>query len=99
MYLANDVIQNSRKKGPEYGKEFGLVLRKVFEHLSTVEYDEKMKGSLGRILTIWGERGMYDELQITEFRQAWGKFSYKVILFVYLFNCSSAFGKVCNKTI
>lgn len=26
MYLANDVIQNSKKKGPEYGKEFGVVL-------------------------------------------------------------------------
>ncbi|KAL1450791.1 hypothetical protein WDU94_003111 [Cyamophila willieti] len=30
MYLANDVIQNSKKKGPEYGKEFGHVLRRAF---------------------------------------------------------------------
>ncbi|KAK4876620.1 hypothetical protein RN001_009126 [Aquatica leii] len=70
MYLANDVIQNSRKKGPEYGREFGIVLRKAFEHLSTVGYDDKMKASLTRLLAIWDERGMYDELQITEFKQA-----------------------------
>ncbi|KAF5288190.1 hypothetical protein FQA39_LY03958 [Lamprigera yunnana] len=70
MYLANDVIQNSRKKGPEYGKEFGVVLKKAFEHLSTVNYDEKVKTSLTRLLAIWDERGMYDELQITEFKQA-----------------------------
>ena len=31
MYLANDVVQNSKKKGPEYGKEFGSVMKKVFE--------------------------------------------------------------------
>jgi len=33
MYLANDVIQNSKKKGPEYGKEFNHVLGKVFAHI------------------------------------------------------------------
>ncbi|KAF5301748.1 hypothetical protein FQR65_LT08730 [Abscondita terminalis] len=70
MYLANDVIQNSRKKGPEYGREFGVVLGKAFEHLSTIGYDEKMKASLTRLVGIWDERGMYDELQITEFKQA-----------------------------
>lgn len=73
MYLANDVIQNSRKKGPEYGKEFGLILKNAFEHMASIGYDEKTRNSLGRLLTIWGERGMYDELQITEFRQAFCK--------------------------
>lgn len=34
MYLANDVIQNSRKKGPEYAKEFGTVLKKAFENIA-----------------------------------------------------------------
>lgn len=37
MYLANDVIQNSRKKGPEFSKEFLTVLLKAFEHIS--KYD------------------------------------------------------------
>lgn len=31
MYLANDVIQNSRKKGPEFSKEIGAVLKASFE--------------------------------------------------------------------
>ncbi|KAI4469976.1 cyclin-dependent kinase inhibitor-related protein [Holotrichia oblita] len=68
MYLANDVIQNSKKKGPEFGKEFGHVLKKAFEHMSTS--DEKTKNSLGRLLNIWKEREMYDEIQIAEFKQA-----------------------------
>lgn len=73
MYLANDVIQNSKKKGPEYGREFGHVLKNAFEHMSSIGYDEKTKGSLGRLLAIWGERGMYDEIQIAEFKQAFCK--------------------------
>lgn len=30
MYLANDILQNSRKKGDEYLKEFATVLEQVF---------------------------------------------------------------------
>lgn len=74
MYLANDVIQNSKKKGPEFGKEFGGVLKKAFEHMSSIGYDEKTKGSLIRVLNIWGERGVYDQKQITDFTQAFGEF-------------------------
>ncbi|KFM69886.1 Regulation of nuclear pre-mRNA domain-containing protein 1A, partial [Stegodyphus mimosarum] len=33
MYLANDVIQNSKKKGPEFSKEFSNVLSKAFAHV------------------------------------------------------------------
>lgn len=72
MYLANDVIQNSRKKGPEYGQEFGLHLKKAFEHMS--RSDEKTKNSLDRLLTIWNDRGIYDGILISEFKRALGKF-------------------------
>merc|ERR1711881_93839 len=41
LYLANDVVQNSRKKAPEFSKEFGAVLTKVFEHLASLKLDEK----------------------------------------------------------
>ena len=34
LYLANDVIQNSRKKGPEYMNEFAAVLRHAFESIA-----------------------------------------------------------------
>ena len=30
MYLANDVIQNSKKKGPEFKEDFGSVLGDAF---------------------------------------------------------------------
>lgn len=71
MYLANDVIQNSKKKGPEYGKEFGKVLKNAFIHIGdTCHKDEKTIGSLTRILKIWVDRGVYEEKAIDEFRAA-----------------------------
>lgn len=68
MYLANDVIQNSKKKGPEYGKEFAQILPKVFQHIGESCTSDKLFGSLGRILNIWDERGVYDTKQIAEYR-------------------------------
>ncbi|XP_030570639.1 regulation of nuclear pre-mRNA domain-containing protein 1B [Drosophila novamexicana] len=68
MYLANDVIQNSKKKGPEYGKEFSNVLPKVFGHIGETCSSDKLLGSLGRILNIWQERGVYDPKAIADYR-------------------------------
>lgn len=68
MYLANDVIQNSKKKGPEFGKEFETVLPKAFEHMKG--FDEKTRERLNRLLQIWEERGVYDKAQIAEFKAA-----------------------------
>ncbi|KAH8365610.1 hypothetical protein KR093_002736 [Drosophila rubida] len=68
MYLANDVIQNSKKKGPEYGKEFSNVLPKVFGHIGDTCKSDKLMGSLGRILNIWQERGVYDAKTIADYR-------------------------------
>ncbi|XP_033211487.1 regulation of nuclear pre-mRNA domain-containing protein 1B [Belonocnema kinseyi] len=68
MYLANDVIQNSKKKGPEFGKEFGTILPKAFEHMKG--FDDKTRERLGRLLQIWEERGVYDKSLITEFKTA-----------------------------
>ncbi|KAI5717194.1 hypothetical protein M8J77_001749 [Diaphorina citri] len=70
MYLANDVIQNSKKKGPEYGKEFGHVLKQAFVSVGDVHCSEKTRSSLSRILNIWEERGVYDKQQIASFRTA-----------------------------
>ncbi|CAH2039439.1 unnamed protein product, partial [Iphiclides podalirius] len=70
MYLANDVIQNSKKKGPEYGKEFGEVLIESFQHMAKTGINAKTKHSLHRILSIWQERGVYDAQKIQEFKEA-----------------------------
>lgn len=72
MYLANDVIQNSKKKGPEYGKEFGTVLKEAFEIVGGPRIGEKTKKNLNRILNIWEERAVYDKKQIEEFRRGFG---------------------------
>lgn len=70
MYLANDVIQNSKKKGPEYGKEFGEVLEGALKHMAKTGINAKTKHSLHRILNIWQERGVYDAQKIQELKVA-----------------------------
>jgi len=34
LYLANDVIQNSKRKGPEFTREFESVLVDAFSHVA-----------------------------------------------------------------
>ncbi|XP_045136375.1 regulation of nuclear pre-mRNA domain-containing protein 1B-like isoform X2 [Portunus trituberculatus] len=69
MYLANDVIQNSKKKGPEYNKEFANKLGKVFEHLGGIRLDEKSVHGLNRLLTVWGERNVFDHEKVKLFKK------------------------------
>lgn len=69
MYLANDVIQTSKKKGPEFGKAFESSLGKAFRHIAEACNDEKTINSLERILNIWGERGVYEANSIQDFRK------------------------------
>ena len=48
MRQANDVVQNSKKKHPEFASEFGPVLKKVMEHLAQGTLDEKTIKSIAR---------------------------------------------------
>lgn len=34
LYLANDVIQNSKKKGPEFTQDFAPVIVDAFKHVN-----------------------------------------------------------------
>lgn len=70
MYLANDVIQNSKRKGPEYSESFSHVLTKAFKDISQQCDDEKIISSLMRILQIWEDRGVYDGAKIKDFTDA-----------------------------
>lgn len=70
MYLANDVIQNSKKKGPEFGREFEHVLVKAFKNVAQSSPEPKTINSLNRILGIWGDRAVYEEPKIKEFSTA-----------------------------
>ncbi|KAK3244540.1 hypothetical protein CYMTET_45847 [Cymbomonas tetramitiformis] len=60
IYLANDVLQNSRKKGPEFVNDFFKVLPRAFKHLAK-HADEKTLGSLGRLVSIWEERKVFGQ--------------------------------------
>lgn len=71
MYLANDVVQNSKKKGPEFSKEYGLVMRKAFDHMSSIDLDDKTVNSLGRLIGIWQERQIFDKKVIHEISKIW----------------------------
>lgn len=63
------MIQNSKKKGPEYGREFFNVLKSVFKYIGEeCHTDEKLFKSLKRILLIWEERGVYDKSTISDYR-------------------------------
>ncbi|XP_055950126.1 regulation of nuclear pre-mRNA domain-containing protein 1B-like [Argiope bruennichi] len=72
MYLANDVIQNSKKKGPEFSKEFSTVLSKAFAHVNESVNEPKTKQGLERIINVWADRNVYDHSIISSFRAAMG---------------------------
>ena len=73
LYLANDVVQNSKKKFPDYAKEFGTVIKKVIQHLAAIAMDEKIVKSIGRLLNIWKERTIFDPKIQTDMSRIWAK--------------------------
>lgn len=71
LYLANDVVQNTRKKFPEVGKEFGSFMVSVFTHLSALDLDRKTVGSIGRLVNIWRERQIFESKVLQEVSSIW----------------------------
>lgn len=68
MYLANDILQNSRKKGEEYLKEFTHVLEQAIENTSRFS-DSNTRFTLERILNIWKDRKIYQDETIEKYRK------------------------------
>lgn len=58
LYLANDVIQNSKKKGPEFARDFEGVLVDACSHVAR-EADDGCRKPMERLLNIWQERNLY----------------------------------------
>ena len=54
-YLANDILQNSRKKGPEFVHEFYRTLPRAVKHLLK-HGDDKVKRAVNRLVDIWDDR-------------------------------------------
>ena len=77
MYLANDLVQNSRKKHPEVSKEFGTVMKATFAHLAASNFDLKTQKSLNRLISIWKERQTFDKKVLSDIDEAWDKRSNK----------------------
>ncbi|XP_022092169.1 regulation of nuclear pre-mRNA domain-containing protein 1B-like [Acanthaster planci] len=60
IYLANDVVQNGKKKGTEFTKEFGTVIDHAFSHVLETAEDEKTRKALARVLSVWAERNVFN---------------------------------------
>ncbi|KAH6591690.1 hypothetical protein BASA50_008547 [Batrachochytrium salamandrivorans] len=58
IYLASDVIQNSKRKGEDFCKEFESILPAVFA-TTLCHLDLDTKSKIRRVVDIWRERGVY----------------------------------------
>uniref|UniRef100_A0A7S0F4U7 CID domain-containing protein n=1 Tax=Hanusia phi TaxID=3032 RepID=A0A7S0F4U7_9CRYP len=62
LYLANDVLQQSRKKHQEFLNEFAKVLPGTFADVAkSCESIPKIKESSARLISIWEERDVYSK--------------------------------------
>ncbi|XP_013861206.1 regulation of nuclear pre-mRNA domain-containing protein 1A isoform X1 [Austrofundulus limnaeus] len=68
LYLANDVIQNSKRKGPEFTQDFAPLIVDAFKHVYR-EGEESCKKQLGRVLSIWQERAVYEQSLLEQLSQ------------------------------
>jgi hypothetical protein len=58
-------------------------MKKVFEHLETLDFDEKTINSIGRVVHIWEERGIFDKrIQARGFKRKKCSYTYLRNLFV-----------------
>ncbi|XP_075872301.1 regulation of nuclear pre-mRNA domain-containing protein 1A-like isoform X1 [Nelusetta ayraudi] len=73
LYLANDVIQNSKRKGPEFTQDFAPVIVDAFKHVYR-DGEESCRKQLGRVLSIWQERAVYDSSLLDQLSQVLCKF-------------------------
>lgn len=61
IYLANDVVQNSKKKGPEFNKEFAGVMPTAFGHVYDTTTDGKTYAALQKVLKVWQDRNVFEK--------------------------------------
>nr|CAH7737708.1 unnamed protein product [Callosobruchus chinensis] len=62
FYLANDVVQYSKRRNYEYVESWGTALQKA----TTMVRDDKVKNKILRIFKIWEQRGVYNEEFISD---------------------------------
>ncbi|XP_063699516.1 regulation of nuclear pre-mRNA domain-containing protein 2 isoform X2 [Culicoides brevitarsis] len=57
FYLANDVIQHSKRKNYDFVESWGTALQRA----TTMVRDDKVKHKILRIFKIWGDRSVYSD--------------------------------------
>ncbi|XP_067624129.1 uncharacterized protein [Eurosta solidaginis] len=62
FYLANDVIQNSKRKRYEFVESWATALQRA----TTMVRDEKVKSKILRIFGIWEQRDIYNEEYLSD---------------------------------
>jgi hypothetical protein len=55
------------------GKEFGTVMKRVFDHFAALDFDEKTVNSIGRVIHIWAERGIFDKRVQADIARSWAE--------------------------
>ncbi|KDD73451.1 hypothetical protein H632_c2165p0 [Helicosporidium sp. ATCC 50920] len=58
IYLANDICQTSRRKGPEFAEQFFRVLPRALTR-ALAQADELSRQRLTRVVRVWEERGVF----------------------------------------
>ncbi|CAA7027152.1 unnamed protein product [Microthlaspi erraticum] len=58
MYLANDILQNSKRQGNEFVEAFWTVLPKAVKDI-VAQGDDRGKGVVSRLVKIWEERRVF----------------------------------------
>lgn len=62
FYLANDVIQYSKKKNYKFIDGWATAIQKAIPYVR----DEKIQSKISRIIKIWEERGVYDDSYLAD---------------------------------
>ncbi|PFX11552.1 regulation of nuclear pre-mRNA domain-containing protein 1B-like [Stylophora pistillata] len=74
MFLANDVLQNGKRKGAEFLNEFKHVLPAAFQHCAQGGSVEAIRG-LERLISIWTERNVYEATFLVKLHKCLGQVS------------------------
>ncbi|KAI6645657.1 Regulation of nuclear pre-mRNA domain-containing protein 1B-like isoform X2 [Oopsacas minuta] len=67
LFLSNDIVQNSRKKGTELNREFTKVMYKALQ-ISYKEEDLQLTQGIQRLVSIWEERSTFPSDLLQRFR-------------------------------
>ncbi|KAL7669994.1 hypothetical protein ACOME3_004942 [Neoechinorhynchus agilis] len=68
LYLANDIIQNSFRRGSEFSKPFSIVIVGALEKIVSFSDEETLNGT-ERMLQIWTDRHIYEDELMNKFWQ------------------------------